>query len=257
VGYRLVDTAQMYGNEDAVGRAITASGVARDELYVTTKLANSNHRAEDLRRSFDESLHALGLEYVDLFLIHWPLPMLYDGDYPGTWRAMTELVADGRVRTVGVSNFTSAQIDRIIDATGVVPAVNQVEMHPYFPDDATRSHARELGIAIQAWGPLGQGAVLADPTIVALAAAHGRTPGQVVLRWHFQREVVAIPSCDRRDLMLQNLDIFDFELSDDDLAAIASLDRGPEGRVGPHPDTFDWAGSRSPRREEARLPPSP
>jgi 2,5-diketo-D-gluconate reductase A len=238
LGYRHIDTAQSYGNERGVGEAIAASGIQRGDLYVTSKLGNGNHRRDDVRRSFDESLEKLGLEQLDLFLIHWPLPTLYDGDYVSTWRAMADLLADGRLRTVGVSNFQPDHLDRIIGETGVVPAVNQIEVHPYFANVAAREASVRHGIAVEAWSPLGQGVLLDDPAIGRIAAAREKTVAQVVLRWHVQHGHIIFPKSMRRERMQENLDIFDFELSAEEMASLDGLDRGERGRTGPNPDTF-------------------
>ncbi len=240
VGYRHIDTAQMYGNEAGVGEAIKASGVARDELYVTTKLNNSFHRPDDVRRSFDESLSKLGLDFVDLFLIHWPLPTQYDGDYVSTWRAMTELVKDGRVRSVGVSNFHTEHLDRIIDETGVVPAVNQIEVHPYLTNDEVRAASHSRGISVEAWSPIAQGQVLGDEVVQRIAQRHGKTPSQVTLRWHVERGDIVFPKSMREERMRENFDIFDFTLSPDEVEGIRDRDQGEAGRIGPNPETFDW-----------------
>lgn len=239
-GYRHVDTAQMYNNEAGVGEAITRSGIPRDELYVTTKLSTANHRPDDVRRSFEQSLRDLRVDYVDLFLMHWPMPNRYDGNFPATWSAMAELLSDGRARSIGVSNFQPAHLDRIIDETGIVPVVNQVEALPYFPNDVARAASRDRGIAVEAWGPLGQGAVLDDPAIATISAEIGRSPAQVILRWHIERGDIVFPKSSHPDRMRQNLELFDFELSAEQTAATDGLNRGDEGRVGPHPDTFDW-----------------
>jgi 2,5-diketo-D-gluconate reductase A len=243
VGYRHIDTAQMYANEAGVGEAIQASGLARDELYVTTKLNNGFHRPDDARRSFAESLERLKLDRVDLFLIHWPLPTQYDGDYVSTWRALAELLEDGRATSIGVSNFQPDHLDRIIGETGVVPVVNQIEVHPYFGNEAARAASLRHGIKVEAWSPIAQGAVLDDPTIGKIAAEHGRTPSQVTLRWHVQRGDIVFPKSMRVERMRENFAIFDFELSDDEIAAITALDRGAAGRRGPDPDTFDYIPS--------------
>lgn len=240
LGYRHIDTAQMYGNESGVGAAIARSGVPRDELYVTTKLSTANHAPEDVRRSFEQSLRDLQLDRVDLFLMHWPMPNRYDGDFPATWNAMAELLAEGLVRSIGVSNFEPAHLDRVIVETGVVPVVNQIESHPYFPNDVARNASRSHGVEVEAWGPLGQGAVLDDAVIAKIAAEHGRTPAQVILRWHIERGDIVFPKSTHPDRMRQNLDIFDFELTGEQTAAIDGLSRGDQGRVGPHPDSFDW-----------------
>ncbi|WP_326826258.1 aldo/keto reductase [Streptosporangium sp. NBC_01639] len=240
VGYRHIDTGQMYGNEQGVGTAIAASGIPREELYITSKLSTGNHRPDDVRRSFDETLENLGLDRLDFFLIHWPLPTRYDGDYVSTWKAVTDLVADGRLRTAGVSNFEPAHLDRIIAETGVVPAVNQIEVHPYFANDTAREASRRHGIAVEAWGPLAQGAVLGNELIGKIAAAHGKTISQVTLRWHIQRGDIVFPKTTSRKRMEENADLFGFSLSSEEFEAINSLDKGEAGRIGPHPDTFDY-----------------
>lgn len=240
VGYRHLDTAQMYQNEQGVGEAIAASGIARDELYVTSKLNNSFHRPDDVRRSFDESMAKLGLDRLDLFLIHWPLPTQYGGDYVSTWRAMTELVADGRVTSVGVSNFQPAHLDRIVEETGVVPVVNQIEVHPYFTNEAARAASIRHGVEVEAWSPIAQGAVLDDAVIGEIAAAHGKTASQVTLRWQLDRGDIVFPKSMREERMRENFDLFDFALTPDEIERIAALDKGEAGRTGPNPDTFDW-----------------
>ena len=239
-GYRHVDTAQMYGNERGVGRAIAESGVPREELWITSKLSNANHRPQDVRRSFDETLRKLGTDQLDLFLMHWPLPMLYDGDYPSTWQAITGLKADGRLRSAGVSNFQPDHLDRIIRETGTRPAGNQIEVHPYFRNDAARHASQQHDIAVEAWSPLGQGAVLKDEVIERIAAGHGKTTAQVTLRWHVQHGHIIFPKSARPERMTENIRIFDFALADEDMAAIDALDRGEDGRIGPNPDKFDW-----------------
>jgi 2,5-diketo-D-gluconate reductase A len=243
IGYRHFDTAQSYGNEAAVGQAAAASGLARGDLFITTKLSNANHGPDDVRRSFDESLAKLGTDYVDLFLIHWPLPTRYHGDYVSTWRAMTELVGDGRLRSVGVSNFQPAQLEQIVRETGVMPSVNQIEVHPYFANHEAREACTAHGVAIEAWSPLGRGELLKDPVIVGIAGECGRTPAQVVLRWHIQHGHIVFPKSSRPERMAENFDIFGFELSVRQMKAIYELDRGEAGRVGPNPDTFDWIPS--------------
>lgn len=242
LGVRHIDTAQMYGNERGVGEAIAASGIPREELWVTSKLGNANHRPDDVRRSFDETLARLRLDYLDLFLVHWPLPTLYDGDYVSTWKAMTELLADGRLRSAGVSSFQPDHLDRIIDKTGVVPAVNQIEVHPYFHNDVARTASRRHGIAIEAFSPLGHGKtnVLADPVVRRIADGHARSAAQVILRWHVQHGHIVFPKSMHRERIEENLAILDFQLTRDEMAAIDALDRGEAGRVGPHPDRFDW-----------------
>ena len=239
-GYRHVDTAQMYGNEAGVGRGVATAGVPRSDVHITSKLSNANHRPQDVRRSFDETLRKLRTDQLDLFLMHWPLPMLYDGDYPSTWQAITGLKADGRLRSAGVSNFQPDHLDRIIRETGTRPAVNQIEVHPYFRNDAARHASQRHGIAVEAWSPLGQGAVLKDEVIERIAAGHGKTTAQVILRWHVQRGDIIFPKSARPERMTENIRIFDFALADEDMAAIDALDRGEDGRIGPNPDQFDW-----------------
>jgi 2,5-diketo-D-gluconate reductase A len=239
VGYRHIDTAQMYGNEEGVGRALRESGLPREEVFVTSKLDNGFHRPDDARRAFDQTLERLGTDHVDLFLIHWPLPTRYDGDFVSTWQTMTEFQQDGRARSIGVSNFQPAHLRRIIDEVGVTPAVNQVEVHPYFANSAVRDANAAAGIATEAWAPIAQGAVLEDPTINRIAEAVARTPAQVTLRWHIQRGDIVFPKTTHTERMRENFALFDFELSGDDMAAIDALDRGASGRQGPDPDTFD------------------
>ena len=239
VGYRHIDTAQMYENEAGVGEAIASSGIPRDELYITTKLNNGFHRPDDARRSLDESLSRLGLDQVDLFLIHWPLPTRYDGDFVSTWRTMAEFVEDGRARSVGVSNFEPHHLDRIISETGVKPVLDQVEVHPFFGNEDVRAACAQHDIAVEAWAPIARGKVADDATITGIADRLDRTPAQVALRWHVQRGDIVFPKTVTPERMQENFDIFDFELSDDDMSTITALDRGEEGRGGPHPDTFD------------------
>ena len=239
-GYRHIDTAQMYGNEAGVGEAIKALGIARDELYVTTKLNNSFHRPDDARREIDASLERLGLAQVDLFLIHWPLPTRYDGDFVQTWRALIEAKEAGRTRSIGVSNFQPAHLDRIVEETGVVPVVNQVEVHPFFANEAVRAANKRHGVLTEAWAPIAQGKVVDDDTIGEIASLVGRTPAQVALRWHVQRGDIVFPKSMNADRMRQNFEIFDFELRPAHLAALDELDQGEAGRMGPNPDTMDW-----------------
>ncbi len=239
-GYRHIDTAQMYGNERGVGDAIRSSGLGRDAVFVTSKLSNAAHRPDDARRAFDGTLTRLGFDHVDLFLVHWPLPTLYGGDFVSTWRVLEEFRRDGRARSIGVSNFQPGHLDRLAAETDTVPAVNQVEVHPYFANDTIRAYGQQHGIVTQAWSPLAQGAVLTDPAITAIAARLARMPSQVVLRWHVQRSDVVFPKTVSPERMRENLDLFTFELEADDMAALAALDRGEAGRTGPHPDTFDW-----------------
>jgi 2,5-diketo-D-gluconate reductase A len=239
VGYRHLDTAQMYGNEAEVGAAIAASGVPREELYVTTKLDNGNHLPDDARRSFAESLDRLRLDRVDLFLIHWPLPTRYDGDFVTTWRTLVELRDGGGATSVGVSNFEPVHLDRIVEETGFVPAVNQIEVNPYFTNEAARAADARHGVATEAWSPIARGGIAGDETIAAIAERVGRTPAQVTLRWHLQRGDIVFPKSMHRERMEENFALFDFELTGDDLATIAGLDRGESGRTGPNPNTMD------------------
>jgi 2,5-diketo-D-gluconate reductase A len=240
VGYRHIDTAQMYGNEAGVGAAIKASGIDRDELFITSKLNNANHRPDDVRRTFEESLQRLGLDRLDLFLIHWPLPTRYDGDFVSTWRAMAELTEDGRLTSAGVSNFEPDHLARIVDETGVVPVVNQIEVHPYLTNEAARAASLERGVKVEAWSPIARGNVLDDPVITEIAEQHGKTPSQVTLRWHVERGDIVFPKSMRRQRMEENFAIFDFSLSEDEVARISALDKGEDGRTGPHPNTFDY-----------------
>jgi 2,5-diketo-D-gluconate reductase A len=240
IGYRHIDTAQMYGNEAGVGRAIAASGIVRADLYVTTKLNNDNHRPEDVRRSLEQSLELLGLDRVDLFLIHWPLPTQYDGDYVSTWRAMVEVAEEGLTSSVGVSNFQPAHLDRIVAETGVVPVINQVEAHPFFANAGVREANARHGVVTEAWAPIAKGKVDDDDTIGEVASIVGRTPTQVALRWHVQHGHVVFPKSVNPDRLRNNFEIFDFELSAEMMSAIDQLDRGEAGRLGPNPDEFDW-----------------
>jgi 2,5-diketo-D-gluconate reductase A len=238
IGYRHIDTAEMYGNEREVGTAIAHSGLERQEVFVTSKLNNGFHRPDDARAAFARTLEALGGGYVDLFLIHWPLPTLYDGDFVSTWRVLGEFQADGRARSIGVSNFQAAHLDRLAEETDVVPAVNQIEVHPYLTQQALRSYDREHGIATEAWSPIAQGKVLDDPVVTSLAEAVGRTPAQVVLRWHVQRGDIVFPKSVTPSRMGENFALFDFTLDEDAMARIDALDR--DERTGPDPDTFDY-----------------
>ena len=243
VGYRHVDTAEMYGNEKQVGEAIRSSGLDRRDVFVTSKLSNGAHEPGDARRAFDATLSELGFDYVDLFLIHWPLPTLYDGDYVSTWKTLEEFHSDGRARSIGVSNFEVEHLERLAAETSTVPAVNQIEVHPYLTNEAVRSYGREHRIATEAWSPIAQGWVLEDPTITQIAERVGRTPAQVVLRWHLQRGDIVFPKSVTPSRMKENFGLFDFELGSEDMDAIAALDRGEDGRTGPHPDKFDYVPS--------------
>lgn len=241
IGYRHIDTAQMYGNEAGVGAAIAASGLAREDVYVTTKVNNNRHRPADAKDSTRASLDELGLDRVDLLLIHWPLPTQYDGDFVSTWEALLELRDEGLATSVGVSNFQPDHLDKVVAATGVVPVVNQVEVHPYFANEAVRSATARHGAHVEAWSPLGQGGgELTDPAVLAVAEAHGRTPAQVLLRWALDRGDIVFPKSLSKARLAENFDVFDFALTGDEVAALAALDKGEAGRQGPNPDTFDW-----------------
>jgi len=237
-GYRHIDTAQMYRNERGVGEAIAAAGLPRDELFVTTKLNNAFHEHDAALEAFDRSLEELGLDHVDLFLIHWPLPAV--GRFVEAWGALEELYRSGRARAIGTSNFQPHHLRRVLAEGTVVPAVNQVEIHPWFGNEEVRAFDAEHGIVTEAWSPLGRGRVLEDPTLARIAAEHGRTPAQVVLRWHVQRGDVVFPKSATPSRIRENLEIFDFELSGDDMAAITGLDRGE--RIGSHPDEMNDTG---------------
>jgi 2,5-diketo-D-gluconate reductase A len=233
-GYRSIDTAAAYHNEQGVGKAIASSGLARDEVFVTTKLWNADHGYDQALRAFDTSARRLGLGTVDLYLIHWPMPSV--DRYVETWRALEKLAADGRVRAIGVSNFTAEHLRRLITETGTVPAVNQVELHPYFPQTELRTLHAEHGIATEAWSPLAQGAVLSDATITRLAERYGVTPAQVVLRWHLQIGNIVIPKSVTPARIRDNLDVFTFTLSPTDVLAITALNTNR--RTGADPATF-------------------
>lgn len=231
-GYRLIDSAARYDNEVGVGRAVADSDVPREQIAVTTKLPGAQHGYEEALAGFEESRRRLGLEYVDLYLIHWPLPTV--GRYVDTWRAFVRLLEQGLVRSIGVSNFTPEQIERIVEATGVWPAVNQIELHPDFSQPQVRAWHAEHRVAIESWRPLGRG-LLGHPKITAIAEAHRRTAAQVVLRWHVQLGLVPIPKSGDPGRIAQNIEVFDFELSDGELAALAELDR--DNRLGGDPVT--------------------
>ncbi|WP_405774248.1 aldo/keto reductase [Streptomyces sp. NBC_01538] len=235
-GYRSIDTAAIYGNEEGTGKAIAVSGVAREDLFVTTKLWNSDQGYESTLRAFDTSLEKLGLEYVDLYLIHWPQPA--KDKYVDTYKALEKLAADGRARSIGVSNFLPEHLDRLLAETSVIPAVNQIELHPHLQQHAAREYHAEQGIATEAWSPLGSGKGLLEvPAIVAIAQKHGRTPAQIVLRWHLQLGNVVIPKSVTPSRIKENIEVFDFSLDTEDLAAISALNE--DRRTGPDPATFE------------------
>ena len=240
VGYRHIDTAEMYGNEAGVRDGIAGSGVDRADVYITSKLNNGFHAPDDARRAFETTLAELGTDHVDLFLIHWPLPTRYDGDYVSTWRTLEEFKADGRARSIGVSNFQVAHLERLAAECDVVPAVNQIELHPYLVNDAVHAYGQEHGIATEAWSPIAQGGVLDDPVITGIAERLGRTPAQVVLRWHIERGNIVFPKSTTPERIEENFALFDFALEPGDDEAIAGLDRGEDGRTGPNPDVMDY-----------------
>ena len=233
-GYRHIDTAAAYRNEEGVGAAIRASGLPREEVFVTTKCPNSAHGYDAATNALKGSLEKLGLDFVDLYLIHWPIPS--KDRYVETWKAFVDLQKEGLAKSIGVSNFQPDLLRRIVDETGVTPAVNQIELHPRLQQAELRRVHAERGIVTEAWSPLAQGAVLDDPAITRIAEAHGVTPGQVVIRWHLQLGNVVIPKSVTPARIDENFDVFGFELSDDEMAAIEALDAGE--RTGPDPDTF-------------------
>jgi 2,5-diketo-D-gluconate reductase A len=237
-GYRSIDTAAVYGNEAGVGQAIAESALARDELFVTTKLWNSAQGYDSTLKAFDESMAKLGLEQLDLYLIHWPTPER--DKYLDTWKAFEKLYADGRVRAIGVSNFQPAHLERLLDAADVAPALNQIELHPYLQQQEVREFDAKHGIATEAWSPLAKGgSLLGDPVVADLAVKYSRTPAQVVLRWHLQLGNVVIPKSVTPSRIEENFDVLGFTLSEEELESLRPLDRGE--RTGPDPDTFNVA----------------
>lgn len=236
-GYRSIDTAAAYGNEEGVGQALRRSGLPRDELFVTSKLRNPDQGYDSTLRAFDATMERLGLEHLDLYLIHWPMPAR--DTYLSSWKAMERLYAEGRVRAIGVSNFHADHLRRVLDEGGIVPTVNQIELHPRLTQQELRSFNREHDIATEAWSPLGQGQVLQDPTIGKVAEAYGKSPAQVILRWHLQVGNIAIPKSVTPERIRANFDVFDFELSSGDVETISGLNNGQ--RFGPDPDTMNSA----------------
>ena len=234
VGYRSIDSAKIYENEKGLGDAIAAAGLARDELFITTKLWNEDQGFDSALRAFDASLERLGLDYVDLYLIHWPSP--HRELYVDSWKALLRIKEEGRARSVGVSNFTVAHLQRILDETGETPALNQIELHPRFQQTELRAFHQQYNIATESWSPLGQGKLLEDATLAAIAEKYGKSPAQVVLRWHLDNGLITIPKSVTPTRIAENFQVFDFSLDHDDLEKIAALD-SPEGRIGSNPDT--------------------
>jgi 2,5-diketo-D-gluconate reductase A len=236
-GYRSVDTAAIYGNERGVGEGLKASGVARDDIFLTTKVWNDNQGFDATLAAFDKSLGRLGLESVDLYLIHWPAPK--KDLYVETWKALVRLKEEGRAKSIGVSNFAPEHLQRVMDETGVVPAVNQIELHPSFQQRALRDFHARHGIHTESWSPLGQGKQLEDPIVVEIAARHGRSPAQVVIRWHLDSGLIVIPKSVTPSRIVENFQVFDFKLDEEDLAKLGGLDAAA-GRIGPDPVTADF-----------------
>ena len=234
-GYRHIDTAEMYGNEKGVAEGIGASGLDRSDVWITSKINNNNHGREKTLRAFDQSLADLKVDQIDLMLIHWPLPAA--GDFVGTWQALSEMYREGRARTIGVSNFQPAHLERLAQESDVVPVVNQIELHPYLTQESLRAYNAEHQIATEAWSPIAQGGVLDDSVITSLAQKYDRTPAQIVLRWHIQLGNIVFPKTTTPSRMKENLDLFDFELADDDMAAVSGLNK--DERTGPDPDEFN------------------
>ena len=243
IGYRHIDTAEMYKNEAGVGDAIRGSELDRDEIWVTSKLNNGFHEPDDARQAMAGTLEALGLDAVDLFLIHWPLPTQYDGDFVSTWKVMEEFKADGRARSIGVSNFQIPHLERLAAETDTVPAVNQIEVHPYFTNHEVAEYCADHGIAVESWSPIAQGGVLEDPVIKEIADRVGKSTAQVTLRWHIQHGYIVFPKSTTPERIKENFQLFDFELTSDDIDALDGLDKGEEGRTGPNPDKFDYIPS--------------
>jgi 2,5-diketo-D-gluconate reductase A len=237
-GYRLIDTAEGYNNEAGVGEAIRTAGVPRNELFITSKLRNGGHARDAALKSFDGTMKALGIEQLDLFLIHWPVPS--QGKYVEAWKTLVELQQQGRIRSIGVSNFNQDHLERIIKETGVTPVVNQVELHPAFQQRDKRDFHREHDIKIESYSPLGSGRSLDDKTIAAIGEKHGKSIAQVILRWHLQEGLIVIPKSTHKERIVENFDVFGFELDADDLDKIRSLDKGEKGRIGSNPATASF-----------------
>lgn len=235
VGFRSIDTAEGYNNEEGVGEAIKSSGLKRDELFITSKLRNGGHARDQALKSFDDTMKALRLDWLDMFLIHWPVPG--QDKYAEAWKTLIELQQQGRIKSIGVSNFNQDHLERIIDETGVIPVVNQIELHPYFTQADKRGYLKSHNIHIESYSPLGSGAVLKDQTIKSIGEAHGKSIAQVIVRWHIQQGNIVIPKTTHRDRMKENFDVFDFELSEDEMKTISGLDKAERGRTGGNPAT--------------------
>ena len=236
-GYISIDTAEGYQNERGVGEAVAKSGVARDTLFITSKLRNGGHAYDDALRAFDKTMAELGMDVLDLFLIHWPVPK--QGKYVEAWKALIQLQKDGRIRSIGVSNFNIDHLERIIGETGVTPVVNQIELHPSFQQRDKRAFHKQHNIRIESWSPLGQGQELKDPVIGQIARKHGKTPAQVVIRWHLEEGLIVIPKTVTPSRIHENFEVFDFKLDAEDMARIAALD-SPRGRIGSDPAVADF-----------------
>ncbi len=236
-GYRSIDTAEGYDNEEGVGEAIRNAGVPRKALFITSKLRNSAHRRDLALRAFDETMEKLGLEQLDLFLIHWPVPSR--NHYVEAWKTLVELREAGRVRSIGVSNFNQDHLERIIGETGVVPVVNQIELHPRFQQRDKRAFHAAHNIRIESWSPLGSGRLVEDPALTAIGKKHGKSAAQVMIRWHLQQGLIVIPKSIHKERIVANFDVFDFTLDEDDMRTIAAMDT-PNGRNGPDPATASF-----------------
>jgi 2,5-diketo-D-gluconate reductase A len=240
IGYRHIDTAQMYKNEAEVGSAVAASGLDRGGIFLTSKLNNSFHKPDDAKRAFNETLEKLKTDYIDLFLIHWPLPSLYDGDYVATWKVLESFKKDGLAKSVGVSNFNVVHLEKLAENCELKPSINQIELHPYFQNQEVASYDSTHDIATESWSPIAQGDVLDDPIISTIADEVGKTAAQVVLRWHIQLGYIVFPKSATPERIKENFDIFDFELTSEQMEKIKQLNKGKSGRRGPDPDTFDY-----------------